>query len=311
VTHAHGHEHSHRALQRATLEWVLVLNAAFLVVEIVGGALFHSLALVADAAHMVSDVAALVIALTAQRLLDRPATTRHSYGLQRAEVLAAQASGMLLVAAAVWIIIEAVRRVGAAPDVVGGGLLAVALAGLFVNLFSARLLARARGESLNMHGVYLHMLLDALGSLGAAAAGVAVLVWGAGWVDPAVSIAIAVLVLFGAWGLLRDTTVVLLEGAPRGVDPTAVAAALSTDPEVEGVHHLHIWNLASDVAALSVHVQLVGEVTLHEAQVTGARLKTMLADQFGIDHATVELECHACDGPEPSRDLSATPHHKH
>ncbi len=311
VAHAHAHEHDRRGVQRRVLQRVLVLNAAFLIVEIVGGVAFHSLALVADAAHMVSDVAGLAIALAAQRLLERPATVRHSYGLQRAEVLAAQASGMLLVAVAIWVMIEAARRVGSAPDVVGGGLLAVALAGLCVNVLSAVLLARAGGESLNMRGAFLHMALDALGSVGAAVAGVAVIAWGATWVDPAVSIAIGVLVLIAAWGLLRDTMVVLLEGAPRGVDSRVVAAALAESPDVVGVHHLHIWNLASDVSALSVHVQLGGEVTLHEAQVTGAELKAMLHDRFGIDHATVELECHACDGPDDALHAPAATHHDH
>jgi cobalt-zinc-cadmium efflux system protein len=296
-----GSEHFHgsdvRGAQRRVLWYALVANAAFLLVELVGGAVFRSLALLADAAHMASDVAALGIALVGQRLIDRPATARHTYGLQRAEVLAAQANGLLLVAAAGWIVFEAVGRIGEPSDVVGGGLLVVAILGLAINLASARALARERGHSVNMHGAFLHMALDAAGSVGAIVAGVAVLVWGADWVDPAISIAIAALVLWSAWGLLRSTASVLLEATPQGMRSGEVEAALSGDAAVEAVHHLHLWNLASDVPALSAHVVLRGELTLHQAQAEGTRLREVLAHRFGITHATLELECHPCEDP--------------
>lgn len=297
-TRADGHEHASRATQRRALWISLVANAGFMVAEVVGGIAFHSLALLADAAHMLSDVAGLGMALIAQQLVDRPASARHTYGLQRGEVLGAQANGLTLLAVAGWIAFEAIRRIGAPADVVGGGMLVVAALGLAVNVGSAVMLARAGGRSLNMRGAFVHMAVDAAGSVGAIAAGVAVVVWGAGWVDPAVSILIAALVLWSAWGLLRDTTRVLLEGTPKGLDPPIVEAALADAEGVETVHHLHLWNLASDVPALSAHVVLRGEVTLHQAQESGERLKTMLADGFGIEHATLELECHPCD-PTP------------
>lgn len=277
----------------------LAANAAFLVIEVIAGLAFGSLALLADAAHMGSDVAALGLALVAQRLVLRPATARHSYGLQRAEVLAAQLNGLGLVVVTAWVFYEAVRRFGEAPDVSGGGLLAVALTGLAVNGFSARLLARAGGRSLNMRAALIHMAADAASSLGAAAAGAAVLVWGAVWADPAVSVLIGLLVLWSAWGLLREATHVLLEGTPQGLDVTAVEAALTAEDGVELVHHLHVWNLASDTPALSAHVVLRGGMSLHDAQACADGLKGMLADRFGIDHATLDLECHPCSsGPE-------------
>ena len=187
-------------------------------------------------------------------------------------------------------------------EVVGGGLLAVALAGLAVNLVSAWLLGRARGRSLNMHGAFAHMAADAVSSLGAVLAGVAVLLWGATWADAAVSVMIGVLVLWSAWGLLRDATQVLLEGTPRGLDAVAVEAALAAQDDVERVHHLHLWNLASDTPALSGHVVLRGGMTLHDAQERADQLKTMLAERFGIEHATLELECHPCT-PAPASDV--------
>lgn len=301
AAHDHGgasHIQVTRAGQRKALWVSLLANGCFMVVEVVGGMAFHSLALLADAAHMLSDVAGLGVALVAQQLVDRRASARHTYGLQRAEVLGAQANGLTLLAVAGWVTFEAIRRIGEPTDVVGGGLLAVAIVGLAVNLGSAVMLARAGGRSLNMRGAFVHMAVDAAGSVAAIAAGVAVLVWDATWFDPAVSIVIAALVLWSAWGLLRDTTQVLLEGTPRGMHPDDVEAALAGCDDVEAVHHLHLWNLASDVPALSAHVVLRGEVTLHDAQQSGDRLKALLEDRFGIEHATLELECHPCD-PTP------------
>jgi cobalt-zinc-cadmium efflux system protein len=306
-----GHHHGpDRAVQRRALWASLLANATFLVAEAVGGVAFHSLALLADAAHMLSDVAGLVIALVAQRLLERPASVRHTFGLQRAEVLGAQANAVALLAAGGWIVYEAVRRVGDPADVRGGGLLVVAALGLAVNVGSAVLLRRAQGGSLNMRGAFVHMVVDAAGSVAAIFTAVAVLAWHADWVDPITSIAIAALVLWSAWGLLRDTTRVLLEGTPAGVDPAAIERALAADDDVAAVHHLHVWNLASDVQALSAHVVLTGERTLHDAQDTGDRLKARLHDDFGIEHSTLELECHACD--DPSDAATPTGHaHEH
>ena len=295
-----GHSHSHGvplSAQSRALWIALGLNAAFFVAEVVGGVAFHSLALLADAAHMLSDVAGLLIALVAQRLQSRPATERHSFGLQRAEVLGAQANGLTLLVASAWIVYEAVGRFGGSSDVEGAGMLVVAALGLIVNLGSAMFLSKAQGESLNMRGAFIHMMLDAAGSVGAMVAGVSVLVWSADWVDPVASIAIAGLVVWSAWGLLRDTLNVLLEGTPRGMSPTDVEFALAADPSIDAAHHLHLWNLASDTPALSAHLLLNGEPTLHEAQAIGERLKLMLRDAFGIEHATLELECHPCDEP--------------
>lgn len=283
-----------RRRQRDALRVALVVNAAFLVVEFVGGLAFHSLSLLADAAHMLSDVAALAIALTAQRLLARPATVAHTYGLQRAEVIAAQANGAILVLASVWIVAEATRRISVPAPVAGRGLLAVATLGLLANVGSAALIARVRGRSLNLHGALMHLVFDALGSIGAMGAGLAVVLWGATWVDPAVSILLAALVLWSAWELLRETVHVLLEGTPRGVDVREVERLLLAHPAVEAVHHLHVWSIASDVPALSAHVLITEDVTLHQAQMLGDELKAVLEERLGIEHATLELECHVC-----------------
>jgi cobalt-zinc-cadmium efflux system protein len=285
-----GHHGRSRALGIA-----LAANLALLAAEVAGGIAFGSLALLADAGHMLSDVVALAIALLAQRLVLAPASARLTYGFQRAEVLGALANGVTLVAIAIWILFEAARRLGDVHDVSGVGVLLVASLGLVVNAGSALLLSRVGGRSLNMRGAWLHMAADAAGSLGAIAAGVAVVVWDASWVDPLVSMLIALLVLWSSWGLLRATAYVLLEGTPPGMDTAEIERALAADPSVDAVHHLHIWSLASDVPALSAHVVLAGEVSLHEAQLRGEHLKSMLEERFGVGHATLELECHECD----------------
>ena len=305
VGHSHSHDHSHaraaatsgpdaRAAQQRALVISLVANGGFLVAEIVGGIAFRSLALLADAAHMLTDVVGLVVALIAQSLVGRPSTPRHTYGLQRAEVLGGQFNALALLLASVWIVVEAIGRIGTPSEVQGTGMLVVATLGLLVNVGSAVLLARVRGGSLNMHGAFVHMLADAAGSVAAIAAAVAVIGWNANWADPAFSIAIAVLVAWSASGLLRDTMRVLLEGTPTGLSPDEVEAAILAAPRVSSVHHTHLWSLASDVPAMSAHVVFDEELSLHEAQDRGLDLKAMLAERFGISHATLELECHPC-----------------
>lgn len=306
-TNGHGHDHSHgpvlssdaavRSRQRRVLLWVLIANAAFLVVEVVGGFVFGSLALLADAAHMLSDVAALTIALIAQTLVERPATGRHTFGMKRAEVVGAQANGVILAASSGWIVFEAVRRIGEPTDVEGGGLLLVATIGLAVNLVSALALARVSAGSLNLRGAMAHLLADAAGSVAAMISGVAVITAGADWVDPAVSVLIAALVLWAALRLLREATGVVMMATPASVDPDRVVARLTATDGVVDVHHLHLWSLASDAPAMSAHVVLDADLLLHDAQQRGDALRTMLAEDFGIRHVTLELECHECEAP--------------
>lgn len=287
-----------RSRRRGALWIALAANAVLMAAEIAGGFLFHSLALLTDGVHLLTDVSGLAIALLAIGLQARPSTERHSFGLQRAEVLAAQANAFILIAVTIWIAVEAVRRLVTPVDVSGAGLAIVAGAGLLVNLGCASLLHGVAGKSLNMRGAFLHVALDAAGSLAALLAGLAIVVWDVPRADPIASLLIGALVLWAAWRLLADATHVLLEGTPEGLDPAGVEQAIVAHDGVESVHHLHLWSLASDVPALSAHVVLAGEMSLHDAQVRGDSVKAMLADQFGIDHSTLELECHQ-DHPEP------------
>ncbi len=288
---------THRARVRA-LQIALAANGVFFAVQLAAGIAFGSLALIADSAHMASDVVALALALLAQALITRPASVRNTYGMQRAEVLAAQANAAVLVLVSGWVVYEAIQRFSNPEPVDGLGVIVVGLLGLAVNAGSAWIIARSSGGSLNLRGAFLHLASDAAGSVGVVIAGVVVLTTGAEWADPLISIFISVLVLVAAWQLLRDATRVLLEGAPKGLDVTAVERSLTTAEGVEAVHHLHVWSIGSETPALSAHVVLAGELTLHEAQARGDQLKTELADHFGIEHATLELECHSCDDDE-------------
>ena len=299
--HGHGHDHGVPTSGRARRAlWVtLGLNGGYMVAEIAGGIAFGSLALFADAAHLAADVVGLGIALLAQALVSRPASPRHSFGLRRAEALGAQANAAILIAVTVWIVIEAVNRLASPEHVDGLGLAVIAAGGLVVNVVGVVIIGHAGTRDLNMRGAFVHLAADAIGSLGALTAGIVIIITGDDRVDPAISIFIALLVVWAAWGLLRDTTHVLLEGTPRGVDADEVAAALAAAPGVSAVHHLHVWELASDMPALSAHVVLTDEPSLHDAQARGDELKALLAQRFGIDHATLELECHDCEESVP------------
>ncbi|HEV3452133.1 MAG TPA: cation diffusion facilitator family transporter [Acidimicrobiia bacterium] len=279
--------------------WIaLGANAGLLAAELLGGFAFASLALLADAAHLATDVVGLAVALVAQTLVTRPASDRRTFGLRRAEALGAQANALLVLGAAVWIAVEAVGRLGTGHEVDGAGVVAVAAVALALNGVSAAVLAGVAGRRLNLRAALVHLLADVGSSFAVLIAGVGVLVFAADWLDPVASLAIAALVVWSIWGLLRDTTNVLLEAAPRDLVVGDVEHALAAAPGVEAVHHLHVWEVASDLPALSAHVVLSGAPTLHDAQARGDELKTMLAGRFGIAHATLELECHECDTPD-------------
>jgi cobalt-zinc-cadmium efflux system protein len=286
----HGHAHglgARAAADRRALGAALALVLGFAGVEAVGGLLADSLALLADAAHMLSDAFSLALALGASWLAGRPATPERTFGYRRAEILAALVNGALLVALAVWIVVEAVRRLGTPPDVAGGAMLAVGAVGLAVNVAAARILWRAGGESLNVRAALRHVLADLLGSVGVLAAAVLVLV--AGWdrADPIVSLAIALLVLASAWSVLRDATGILLESAPAGLDVAQLGNAMTTHPGVVGVHDLHVWTITSGFPSLSAHVVVEPGADCHEIR---AELESLLRERFELDHTTLQVE---------------------
>jgi cobalt-zinc-cadmium efflux system protein len=268
---------------------------------VVGGFAFGSLALFADAVHMVSDVVALAMAYTALRIAQRPPTERHTYGFGRTEVLVAEFNALLLFAGAVVIAVEAFSRLRSPEAIDGVAVAIVGGLGLIVNLGSAIVVHRTAGHNINLRAAVWHLGADAAGSLVVIVAGVGSALFDVVRLDPIASLVISVLIVFAAWQLMRDATRVLLEAVPKGLDSGSVRAALRAEPNVEAVHHLHVWTTGSEHAALSAHVVLGETMTLHDAQLRAVELKRMLADRFGIEHATLEVECHECeDTHEPA-----------
>jgi cobalt-zinc-cadmium efflux system protein len=285
--HAHDHHDDRLEGDRRALGGALALVLGFTVVEVVAGYLAESLALLADAGHMLGDAGALGLALFAAWLGSRPATPGRSFGYRRAEILAALANGVALVAISIWIVVEAVQRFRDPVEPRGGWVLAVGVAGLALNLAAALLLRRRRSESLNVQGALRHVLADALGSLGVVVAGAVVLATGWSYVDPLVAVGIALLVLASSWTLLRDSVAILLESAPRGMDVDEIGRALVDVEGVREVHDLHVWTITSGFPTLSAHV-LVGQ----DADCHGKRreLERLLADRFGVTHTTLQVE---------------------
>lgn len=282
-----GHDHDVRGANRRALALALAITAAFTVVEVVGGVLTGSLALLADAVHMLSDNVSITLALVAVWLAGKPSTHERTFGFKRAEVLAALANGVTLVALSIWIFYEAIRRFRDPPEVLGSWMLVVALGGLVVNVLAGAILYRARGSSLNVEAAFRHVLADLLGSIGVIAAAVVIVL--TGWVqaDPLASVVIAVLVLASSWTILRDSTGILLESAPRGLDTRAVGARLAASPGVVEVHDLHVWTITSGFPALSAHV-LVGRG--EDCHGRRRQLERLLADEFGIEHTTLQVD---------------------
>ncbi len=268
-----------------------MLTAGFTAIEVVGGLLTGSLALLADAGHMLSDNLSLGLALFAAWLAGKPATPERSFGYRRAEILAALANGVALVAISIWVFVEAFSRLREPTEVLGTPMLAVATLGLLVNVAGAFILSRSGGESLNVEGAMRHVIADALGSVGAMAAAGVIILTGWRYADPLISAAIGLLILASSWRLLRDSTNVLLEATPRGLNAEEVGRRMAAAEGVTEVHDLHIWTITSGFPALSAHV-LVGH---HENCHARRRdLEELLAHEFGISHTTLQVD-HAGD----------------
>ena len=292
---AHAHGHSHAPAPDADRRWLSValgLIVAFMVVEVVAGLLADSLALLSDAAHMLTDAGSIALALFAARLAARPPGGRFTFGLGRAEILSAQVNGASLLVLAGVIAWEALQRLGDPPDVDGAIVLVVGLAGAGVNVGAAWALSRAERRSLNVEGARAHVLTDLYASLGAAVAGLLVLTAGFERADVIVALLVAALMVRSGFSLLGQATGVLLEAAPRGLDPQAIGHALAAHPGVREVHDLHVWEVTSGFPALSAHVLVPPDADCHARR---AELEHLLIERFGIQHATLQVE-HESDG---------------
>lgn len=290
-----NHQHALPSNGNERALWAaLGLTTIFLVAEFVAGVRYGSLALIADAAHMLTDAAALAIALAAVRVARRPADAKRTYGYHRFEILAAAFNALLLFGVAIYILYEAWRRFVAPAEVQSTAMLVVAVLGLVVNLVSMRLLSQGRDESLNVKGAYLEVWSDMLGSLGVIVAALIIRFTGWVWVDAVVAAGIGLWVLPRTWLLLKESLNILLEGTPEGIDLDAVSNAMIGVSGVESVHDLHVWALTSGKNSLTAHVVYSETVVpRHEALVE--QIKVVLAERFRIFHTTLQLERTACE----------------
>ena len=269
------------------LKIAFALICVFMVVEVVVGVIVGSLALLADAAHMLTDAGALALSLFALRLAARPATGAYTYGLKRAEILSAAANGATLLALGLVIVVEGVNRLMHASDVEGLVVLIVALVGVAVNLAATWILARANRQSLNVEGAFQHILTDLFAFVATAIAGLVILLTGFTRADGIAALVVAALMLRAAYKLLRASSRVLLEAAPVGIDPDAIGRALVAEPAVQEVHDLHVWEISSGFPALSAHILVSRHDDCHEGR---RRLELLLHDRFGIDHTTLQVD---------------------
>jgi cobalt-zinc-cadmium efflux system protein len=289
--HAGDHAHVHRSLQRNRLLICIAVTGAVMVVELVGGVLSHSLALVSDAGHMLTDLLGLVLSYSAIALAARPATGVRSFGFYRAEILAAFANGILLMGATLYILYESVARLIHPPEVNTTGMLIVALLGLVANLACALLLLGVGRGNLNIRGAFLHMVGDALSSLGVVAAAVVIRCTGWERADPILSAVIAVLIGLYSWRLLRDSANVLLESAPRHVHDQDIAAHCRAEfPEVREIHDIHVWEITSSMYAMTAHVAVDPGTPIETVDALRARLERHVSEKFRIGHAIFQFE---------------------
>jgi cobalt-zinc-cadmium efflux system protein len=291
---AHSHHGGRVGVERRFL-LSMALTGLIFVAELVGGLATRSLALLSDAAHVFLDVFALALSYVAIRLAALPPNDRHTYGYHRLRVLAALANGATLLVVAFEIFREAIRRFSNPEPILAGPMLVVAVIGLVVNLVVAFVLRGHDHEDLNVRSAFLHVLGDALASVGVIVAGVIIVLTGWTVVDPLISMAIGVIILVGSGNVLRRALHILVEGVPQGLTATAVAEAMDDVPGVSKVHDLHVWTVSPGYVALSAHVVL-DDQSLSEAQTIMEDLKAALSEQFDIEHTTIQFECQSCAG---------------
>lgn len=293
----HAHAGVPREGERQALAVTLALIVAFMVVEVVVAVIASSLALLSDAAHMLTDAAALALALAAASLASRPARGSMTYGMGRAEILSALANGVTLLVLALLIVYDAIVRLVSPPHVRGGLVLAVALAGVVVNLVAVRIMAGGSepgGRSLNVEGSYRHIVTDLFGFIATAVAAIVILTTGFSRADPIASLLIAALMLYASYGLLRESGRVFMEAAPAGLDPDEIGRTLAAQPGVVEVHDLHVWEVTTGFPALSAHVVVRAGDDCHELR---HLLQQLLAERFDLHHTTLQVDHEAATQP--------------
>ncbi|EIJ78391.1 CzcD [Bacillus methanolicus PB1] len=286
-SHGHGHSHAHTGNKKA-LFLSLLLISSFMVVEVIGGIITNSLALLSDAGHMLSDAAALGLSFFAIKLGEKKASDTKTYGYKRFEIIAAALNGITLILISLYIFYEAYQRFFNLPEVQSLGMLTISSIGLLVNIIAAWILMRGdKDENLNVRSAFLHVLGDMLGSVGAIVAALLIFFFGWGIADPIASVIVAILIIISGWRVTKDSIHILMEGTPKQFELEKLRASLLAIPKVKEVHDLHIWSITSGMPMLSCHISIEGDgvhdTVLHRAQ-------SILHDDFGIEHSTIQVE---------------------
>ena len=288
--HSHHHDHTHGANKKA-LTVSLILIGIFMLVEVIGGVLTNSLALLSDAGHMLSDAISLLVALMAFKIGERTADTERTFGYKRFEILAAMFNGATLIVIAIAIFIGAIGRFINPPEIASTGMLVIAVIGLLVNLIVAKILTSGdTHDNLNMRGAFLHVLGDLFGSVAAIVAALSIMFFGWGFMDPLASVIVAILITVSGWRVLRQSLHVLMEGVPEGINLDKLTKTMNEVEGVEGVHHVHVWTITSGFNAMSGHIVVNGQLNVHETQKIIQAVESKMKE-IDINHVTLQVEC--------------------
>jgi len=291
--HSHHHEHAHSrhkdkaSRNKRRIALTLIFTTAYMVAEIVGGITSNSLALLADAGHMLSDVVALALSLFAIWIAQKPPNSRQSFGYHRAEILVALINGVTLIGISIVIFYEAIQRLKSPEPIEGSTMMLVALGGLAINIVGLALLYKGRSDNLNIKGAWLHVLMDTFGSIGVVLSGIMIWAFEMTIFDPIASMVISGLVIYSAWSLIKETVAVLMESAPGHIDPDLLREALLSTEGVFEIHDLHVWTIATGLESMSCHV--IAQTAVDHPQLL-YRLRHMLSDKFHLNHVTIQIE---------------------
>lgn len=312
--HHHGHDHSHVHTSNKKVLFVsFLIIASFMIIEVIGGVLTNSLALLSDAGHMLSDALSLAIALIAFKLAEKATSQTNTFGYKRFEILAALLNGATLILIALYIFYEAINRFQSPPEVASMGMLLISFIGLLVNIIVAVYMFKSGDteENLNMRGAFSHVISDMLGSVGAIIAALLIIFFGWQWADPLASVIVALLVLRSGIGITRSAVHVLMEGAPASIDLQAVRTEIEGLPEVMNLHEIHVWSITSDYIAMNAHVVVPDSMTVAESSALLEKIKHMLLHQ-GIHHVTIQVETEvACNSHDLLCEMKQEEHHHH
>lgn len=295
-THHHHHHHNHAEnLRGKKLLWVTLLNFSISLVQVAGGIISNSLSLISDAIHNLGDTSAIFIAFLAGKHAAKKPDAQKTFGYKRAEILAALFNGVVLIAICIFLFVEAYKRFVDPQPIKGGIMLTVAVFGLLANLISVLVLQKDKSHNLNIRAAYLHLLGDTLSSVAVIAGGIAILFWQVYWLDPLVTVAVGVYIIYHTWGVVRQTVDILMQATPRHIDLQKIQQSVETLPQVENIHHLHVWQMDDEQIHLEAHLNISHNIPLSDAQAVRHKVETLLKNKFGIRHITLQIEYKGCE----------------